>query len=315
MKPAISAHWQLLRTQQAWALVVVGLVLELPVRWVVRPDIPYMVPGSPWFNLPLRIGVELGFVLAVVAVAWAMKMRLPQLGIPLRRWTRWEWVAFAVVGTIELVVVIAIAGQRWPRLFAAGVMGRGLLWATAEYLFGFNQEFVFRGALMTGLLRLGAYWWALFLNTLVFLVGPLHGPGLWHMAPTSPGSPWCNSICIRATLHPTRPRCSSLKYSRYSRSSRLAGRGASPLSVQRWTCTTGCWGRGRHVRRCCGDRAVLLVAPVPQRQRDSMQRPSRNREWVPERRCLCPAGVFIGEHYSLAAGGLGRLRLCNREHR
>jgi hypothetical protein len=30
--------------------------------------------------------------------------------------------------------------------------------------------------------------------------------------------------CIRPPLHPARLRCSSLKYSRYSRSSRLAGR-------------------------------------------------------------------------------------------
>jgi membrane protease YdiL (CAAX protease family) len=188
MKQPISSHWRVLRIQHSWVLVIVGLVLELPVRWVVRPDIPYMVPGNPWFNLPLRIGVELAFVLAVLAVAWIMKIRLPEIGIPLRRWTRWEWVAFAVVGAIELAIVISIAGQRWPRLYAAGVLGPGLLWATGEFLFGFNQEFVFRGALMTGLLRLGGYWWALFLNTLVFLVGPLHGPGLWRMAPTSPGA-------------------------------------------------------------------------------------------------------------------------------
>ena len=36
-------------------------------------------------------------------------------------------------------------------------------------------------------------------------------------------SPWCKSDCIRRAMHPLRRRCSSLKYSRYSRSSRLAG--------------------------------------------------------------------------------------------
>ena len=188
MKQPISSHWRMLQTQRAWVLVIVGLVLELPVRGLVRPDIPYMVPGNPWFNLPLRISVELAFVLAVLAVAWVMKIRLPEIGIPLRRWTHWEWVAFGVVAAIELAIVISIAGQRWPRLYAAGVLGRGLMWATGEFVFGFNQEFVFRGALMTGLLRLGGYWWALLLNTLVFLVGPLHGPGLLRMAPGSPGA-------------------------------------------------------------------------------------------------------------------------------
>lgn len=187
MSPPISAHWKYLQPWQAWALVVVGVALEIPVRWFVRPDIPYMVRGNTWFNLPLRIAVELAFVLVVLSSAWAIKIPLPQVGIPPRRWTRWEWLAFAVVGAIELTVVITIAGQRWPRLLAAGVIGRALLWAFGEFLFGFNQEFVFRGALMTGLLRLTGPWWATLANTLVFLVGPLHGPGLWRMAPTNPG--------------------------------------------------------------------------------------------------------------------------------
>ena len=39
-----------------------------------------------------------------------------------------------------------------------------------------------------------------------------------------PSSPWQEPRCIRAPMHPARRRCSSLKYSRYSRSSRLAGR-------------------------------------------------------------------------------------------
>src|SRR5712691_8155087 len=37
-------------------------------------------------------------------------------------------------------------------------------------------------------------------------------------------SPWCKSDCSRSALHPVWLRCSSLKYSRYSRSSRLASR-------------------------------------------------------------------------------------------
>ena len=41
-------------------------------------------------------------------------------------------------------------------------------------------------------------------------------------APSASSSPWCNSICIRTAMHPRWRRCSSLKYSRYSQSSRLA---------------------------------------------------------------------------------------------
>ena len=187
-KPPISAHWRSLRTSQAWMLIIGGVLLELPVRWVVRPDIPYMVPGNPWFNLPLRIAIEIGFVLVALALAWAGRIHFVSIGVPARRWTRWEWTAFAVVAAIELTIVVSIAGHRWPRLFAAGVLGNGLLWATGEFFFGFNQEFVFRGALMSGLLRLTGPWWASGVNTLLFLVGPLHGPGLWHMVQETPGA-------------------------------------------------------------------------------------------------------------------------------
>ena len=187
MKPPLSKHWEALSTGQAWLLVALGLVLELPVRWVVRPDIPYMLRGNPWFNLPLRTALEAGFILLPLAIALLARIPWRCLGVSRRRWTRWEWTAFAVVGAIELAIVIGIAGHRWPRLWAAGVLGRALLWAFSEFLFGFNQESAFRGVLMSGLLRLKGFRWALLVNTLVFLVGPLHGPGLWRMAPGNPG--------------------------------------------------------------------------------------------------------------------------------
>jgi membrane protease YdiL (CAAX protease family) len=181
-RPPISTHWKSLPAWQAWMLVLFGVVLELPVRWMVRPDIPYMVPGNPWFNLPLRIAIEAGFVLIPLLIFWGLRIPLPAIGVPRRPWSRWEWAAFGIVGAIELFIVILIAGHRWPTLYAAGVLGRALLWTLGEFFFGFNQEFVFRGILMTGLLRLTKPGWAIFLNTLLFLIGPLHGPGLLKLA-------------------------------------------------------------------------------------------------------------------------------------
>ncbi len=191
LKPPISTHWKSLDKWQAFVLVVVGIILEFPVRWIVRPDIPYMFPGNPWFNLPLRIFIEVGFVLIMFPLAWAAKISLPALGISRRRWTRWEWIAFAIVGTIELTIVLLVAGHRWPKLLAAGVLDRALLWAFTEFFFGFNQESVFRGILMTGLLRLTTPLWATILNTALFLIGPIHGPGLLGLAAKNPaGAAW-----------------------------------------------------------------------------------------------------------------------------
>ena len=187
----ISTHWKSLSKWQATGLIVAGLVLELPVRWIVRPDIPYMYPGNPWFNLPLRIFIELAFILIMIPLALGMKVRLRALSLTWRRWTKWEWVAFAVVGAIELTIVVLVAGHRWPTLWAAGVIDRALLWAFAEFLFGFNQESSFRGILMTGLLRLTGPFWATVLNTLVFLIGPIHGPGLLALVSKNPeGAAW-----------------------------------------------------------------------------------------------------------------------------
>jgi hypothetical protein len=57
-------------------------------------------------------------------------------------------------------------------------------------------------------------------------------------------SPWRNSICIRAALHPAWLRCSFLKYSPVFSVVAPCHPGASPLSVRRWTCATG-----RYVRQ------------------------------------------------------------------
>jgi len=186
LKPPISSHWQSLSRPQALVLTLAGILLEVPLRWIVRPDIPFMRLGNPWFDLPLRIGIEAGMIAFLILVALAIRAPLSAVGLPKRKWTGWEWRAMAIVGAIELVVVITIVGDRWPRIWAAGLMGSGLLWAFSEFMFGVNQETGSRGLIMSGLLRLGGYKWAVVLNTLVFLAGPLHGPGLIRMVGNNP---------------------------------------------------------------------------------------------------------------------------------
>jgi membrane protease YdiL (CAAX protease family) len=178
MKAPISQHWENLNHRQAWFLFIGSLVLEIPIRWIVRPDMSALVPGSPWFNLPLRFAIEAGMVLVFVVVAFAVKAPLPSVGIPLRRWTRWEWGALAIIGLGEVIVVFLIVGDRWPRIWSRGLMGEGLLWASGEFLFGCNQETGFRGLMMSGLLRITGWRWAFVINTALFLIGPLHGQGL-----------------------------------------------------------------------------------------------------------------------------------------
>jgi hypothetical protein len=152
MKAPITEYWKSLSLRQAWVLVIASLVLEIPIRWIVRPDMSALVPGSLWFNLPLRIAIEAAMVLVFIGVALAAKAPLPSVGIPRRRWTRWEWGALAIIGLGELLVVYLIAGERWPRIWSRGLIGQGLLWAVGEFLFGCNQETGFRGMMMSGML-------------------------------------------------------------------------------------------------------------------------------------------------------------------
>ena len=55
-------------------------------------------------------------------------------------------------------------------------------------MFGFNQETGFRGIMMSGLLRLKGWKFAFTINTLFFLIGPLHGPGILEWLGENPGA-------------------------------------------------------------------------------------------------------------------------------
>lgn len=186
----ISTHWKSLAARQAWGLLALGLVLELPIRWIVRPTMAHLRPESPWFNLPLRIGIEAAMILVPLGLALIARVPLRAAGVPRRRWTRWEWGALAVIATGELAVVFSLVGQRWPHIWSAGLTDEGLAWVFGEFLFGFNQETGFRGLIMTGLLRLGGWRPAVALNTLLFFLGPLHGLdplGSWQQHPAAMG--------------------------------------------------------------------------------------------------------------------------------
>jgi len=186
--PPISTNWRALSSKQAGALLVCGLALEFPVRYWVRPDMSDLVPGNPWFHPWLRLGIEAGMLGVFLLVPVLLRVPYTVAGVPRRPWTRWEWLALLIIGAGELVVVGAIAGSRWLRIWDIAPPAPALVWVVGEFLFGMNQETGFRGLIMTGLLRLqgvrSAYAW----NMLLFLVGPLHGPGMIDWIAGSPGA-------------------------------------------------------------------------------------------------------------------------------
>ena len=169
-------------------MILTGVILEVPIRWIVHLDLSDLVPSNPLFNLPLRLIIEAGMIAVFIGFPLLMRVSLKTVGIPHRRWTRWEWTALAIVGFGELIVVIFFSGSRWLRIWSAGLMGEGLIWAFSGFMFGFNQETGFRGFMMTGLLRIRGWKWAFAINTLLFLIGPLHGPGILGWLGSNPGA-------------------------------------------------------------------------------------------------------------------------------
>jgi membrane protease YdiL (CAAX protease family) len=184
--PAISTEWTSLSRRHAAVLIAAGLVLELPIRFAVRPDASDLAPGNPWFHPWLRLAVEGTMVGLFFALPLLLRAPLPAAGIPTRRWTRWEFLALAIVGGGELLVVMVLVGHRWTRLAEGGLLMSTIPWVVGEFLFGMNQETGFRGLIMTGLLRLRGPRLAYSLNTALFLVGPLHGPGLIEWLASNP---------------------------------------------------------------------------------------------------------------------------------
>jgi len=69
-----------------------------------------------------------------------------------------------------------------------GILAPALFWTVSEFMFGMNQETGFRGIMMTGIMKIKGWKWATAINTLFFLIGPLHGPGLFDWIQNSPGT-------------------------------------------------------------------------------------------------------------------------------
>jgi len=110
MTKPISENWKNLSVKHSWILIVTGFILEIPVRWIVRPDMGDLVPGNYWFDLPLRFLMDGGMLALFFILPIILGCSFKNIGIPLRRWTRWEWIAFSIIGGTEIIIVTLIAG-------------------------------------------------------------------------------------------------------------------------------------------------------------------------------------------------------------
>ena len=171
-------------------LLVIFLVLE----FVAGPRIPILT----WLSLapPVWLRVSVLLALSVLAVRLWAKVSFSDIGfLPWQKWSGTEKLYFAQVVIIANAIFIALYSRQ------LGFLGESLgVWpavaaiAAVEFLWGFYQEFNYRGILQTELTRRFGGIWGLLAANAVFTLGPLH---FYHFTSTRP---WPSTAIIFAAI-------------------------------------------------------------------------------------------------------------------
>lgn len=124
------------------------------------------------------MGAEMGLMLLVACLLVSRFAGIPLADIGLRGWSRWsrtEKYFFPQILIITVVVFCLTATAAIRNLWT-----RHDLWQIAIFVFipqivwGFYQEFVYRGIVQTELVRRWGTWPGILISNLVFTFGPLH---------------------------------------------------------------------------------------------------------------------------------------------
>lgn len=156
-----------------------GLILEGPVRYWVYPD-PFVHPPEHWyFNQPVRLLIELGFVLLAGLPFFLFGTLKPLRSV---RFDRRQRLYFALAILIPLAVFLT---SEWPDVQAIGRLGLwGFvpIWAATGVLMGIGQELTFRGLIYTGVEGISGVRLGVSVSTLLFVFGPVHATYLYTFA-------------------------------------------------------------------------------------------------------------------------------------
>ena len=157
-------------TRTALFLLIAIVVLEGPVRMLMATD-PWLVDGDHWYFVqPLRLMLEIAFVLAAGSALW----RAGYGRLMFHRLERRHWIPLLVFGGLIIALFAFGRTEVWTPLVVPGVIGGAILWFMTGMFIGIGQELTFRGLLFTSL---GAYLsrpWVWAVSIVVFAVAPLH---------------------------------------------------------------------------------------------------------------------------------------------
>jgi membrane protease YdiL (CAAX protease family) len=166
-------------SRQGVRLLIVFLFLEALAR-------PSLDLGGARLGLTSHIwwmGVKIAFLMltAWLLVTGYAKVRLAELGLRgWSLWTRTEKHFFPQIMIITLVVFGFNASSGIAALWGRRDVGRILVFVCVpQLIWGFYQEFVYRGIVQTELVRRWGTWPGILVGNLIFTFGPLH---FYHFA-------------------------------------------------------------------------------------------------------------------------------------
>jgi membrane protease YdiL (CAAX protease family) len=163
----------------ARSLLVWGLVLEIPVRYLIFPD-PWLHAADHWyFSQPGRLLLEIGLVAAALAPFVLVTELRALVSARLDR----RQIAYLVIG-IPLSIGVFVSTE-WSELQVindSSLWSRVPLWFVTGVFMGVGQELTFRGLILTGMESLWSRRFAVVGSTALFVVGPLHGPRMYAYA-------------------------------------------------------------------------------------------------------------------------------------
>jgi membrane protease YdiL (CAAX protease family) len=159
--------------------LVWGLLLELPIRYMIFPD-PWLHGVDHWyFSQPLRLLLEIGFVaLALVPFLWTSELR----GLVSLKLDRKQALYLAGGLPIGIAVFLSTEWSELQVINASALWSHVPLWFVTGMFIGVGQELTFRGLILTGLESIRSRRIAVAGSTLLFVLGPLHGPRMYAYA-------------------------------------------------------------------------------------------------------------------------------------
>ncbi len=166
-------------SRQGVRLLIVFLLLEA----MVRPSLHLVAVRLGWTGYLWWTGVKIVVLMltASLLVTGFAKVRLAELG--LRGWSRWsptEKHFFPQIMVITLVIFGFTASSGIAALWGRHDLGPILVFVCVpQLIWGFYQEFVYRGIVQTELVRRWGAGPGILAGNLIFTFGPLH---FYHFA-------------------------------------------------------------------------------------------------------------------------------------